>query len=79
MAFVGDSLTCGAKILYQQSHVVGDAGSGSSGSSQPVSSQQNLTNTLVDDRKECFCTKDITLDLLQQILPKEALSKGLFN
>jgi len=54
VAFVGDSLTCGAKILYQQSHVVGDAGGGSSGSSarsnlQPVSSQQNLTNSLVED------------------------------
>ena len=55
VAFVGDSLTCGAKILYQQSHVVGDAGGRSSGSSarsssQPVSSQQNLTNSLVEDK-----------------------------
>ena len=55
VAFVGDSLTCGAKILYQQSHVVGDAGGGSSGSSapsnlQPVNSQQNLVNRLIDDK-----------------------------
>ena len=60
VAFVGDSLTCGAKILYQQSHVVGDAGGGSSGSSapsnlQPVNSQQNLVNRLIDDKKKDPC------------------------
>lgn len=86
VAYVGDSLTCGAKILPQQSHVVGESGGGSGSSSlssfQPVSSQQNqaTTNSLVadDTDKTCFCNKKITIDLLQQILPKEALTKGLF-
>jgi len=67
VAFVGDSLTCGAKILYQQSHVVGDAGGGSSGSSvrsssQPISSQQNLTNSLVDDKKKDPCPPECVVE-----------------
>ncbi len=79
VAFVGDSLTCGAKILYQQSHVVGDAGGGSSGSSarsssQPVNSQQNLTNSLVDDKEKkeeetCACNRDLTIAELKGIAP----------
>jgi len=43
IAYVGDQLTCGAKILPQQSHVVGDSSSGmqSIPSASPVDTQQN--------------------------------------
>lgn len=60
VAFVGDSLICGAKILPQQSHVVGDAEGGSSGTSnrsslQSTNTQPNTSNSLVADKKKEPC------------------------
>lgn len=56
VAYVGDQLTCGAKILPKQSHVVGDSRSSSLGSSfslfQPISSQKNFNNNLTDSKNE---------------------------
>ena len=72
VAFVGDSLTCGAKILYQQSHVVGNTGGGILGSaarssSQPVSSQQNLTNSFNSEEKyEIFYVQNYKTDVFIQ-------------
>lgn len=54
VAYVGDKLTCGARIQPQQSHVVGESGSyyGSSSSTfTPVSSQQNSTNSVVAENR----------------------------
>lgn len=56
VAYVNDILSCGARILPQQSHVVGNSQGQNYRSTspvfQPISSQQNLTNNLVDDEKE---------------------------
>lgn len=88
VAYVNDLLSCGAKILSRQDHVVGTSQgenyrSLTIANVQPVL-QQNLTNNLlVADKEEnkdkiCFCTKDITEEFLQQVLPKDVLTKGLF-
>ena len=87
VAFVGDSLTCGAKILYQQSHVVGNTGGGILGSaarssSQPVSSQQNLTNSFNSEEKyEIFYVQNYKTDVFIQhralITPSETDSIGV--
>ena len=50
VAYAGDKLSCGARILPQQSHVVGDSGGGNYRSITPVSQpikQQDLNNSLV--------------------------------
>jgi len=56
VAYVGDKLTCGARIQPQQSHVVGDSGGAYYDSSlstiRPVSSQKNLNNSLVESKKD---------------------------
>ncbi len=56
VAYVNDLLSCGARILPQQSHVVGDSGGSSFLSStpifQPISSQQNINNNLMDSNNE---------------------------
>lgn len=55
VAYVGDKLTCGARIQPQQSHVVGDSGGTYYDSSSPilqtVNSQQSLNNSFTNDRK----------------------------
>lgn len=55
VAYVGDLLTCGARIQPQQSHVVGDSGGislrSSSSAFKPSSTQNNLNNSLVDNKK----------------------------
>ena len=57
VAYVGDQLTCGAKILPQQSHVVGESAGGSALSAvsnlQSTNTQQNQTNSLVEEEKAC--------------------------
>jgi predicted chitinase/uncharacterized Zn-binding protein involved in type VI secretion len=88
VAYADDLLSCGAKILPKQDHVVGTSQgenyrSLTIANVQPVL-QQNLTNNLlVADKEEnkdkiCFCTKDITEEFLKQVLPKDVLTKGLF-
>lgn len=57
VAYVGDKFTCGATLMPKQMHVVGDSGGSNYRNStvsilQPVNSQQNLTNSLVDNDKE---------------------------
>lgn len=56
VAYVDDLLSCGARILPQQSHVVGDSGGANLRSStpvfQPINSQQNLNNNLTDNKNE---------------------------
>lgn len=85
VAYVDDLLSCGARILSQQSHVVGTSGKASLSSSSPVfhpiNLQQNLNNNLVGDEKqekECFCHKDISMELFKLILPSDIFTKGLF-
>lgn len=59
VAYVNDLLSCGARILSQQSHVVGDSSSASyrsvsssqANQIQSDSSQQNLNNSFTDNRK----------------------------
>jgi len=56
VAYVGDQLTCGAKILPKQFHVVGDRRSSSLGSYPPlfqsISSQKNFNNNLTESKNE---------------------------
>ena len=56
VAYVDDLLSCGARILPQQSHVVGTSGGANLRSStpvfQPVNYQQNLNSSLVDEKKK---------------------------
>ncbi|WP_445116246.1 PAAR domain-containing protein [Acinetobacter sp. WZC-1] len=56
VAYVDDLLSCGARILPKQVHVVGDSGGISLRFStpvvQPISSQQSLNNSLVAEDKK---------------------------
>ena len=52
VAYVGDQLTCGAMILPQQNHVVGDSGGAATSAIsnlQSTSRQQNQTNSFTQD------------------------------
>ena len=68
MAYVDDLLSCGARILPQQSHVVGTSGGANLRSStpvfQPVNYQQNLNSSLVDEKKKIKSIKYILLQSL---------------
>ena len=59
VAYVDDLLSCGARILPQQSHVVGTSGGASLRSStpifQPISSQQNLNSSLTNEKNKEPC------------------------
>lgn len=63
VAYAGDKVTCGAMILPQQSHVVGESGSGSSSTTnssfQPTNTQQK--NNFMDDaiKKNKIVLKDV--------------------
>ncbi|SPL72379.1 PAAR domain-containing protein [Acinetobacter stercoris] len=74
--------SCGAELMGVNNHTVMEYGSGSGLASQvSYFKNQDLNNSLVDEKEKeetCFCDKEISLELLKQILPKEALSKGLF-
>lgn len=53
VAYVDDVLSCGARVLPQQSHVVGESqranySTSSKSSTQPVISQQNQANSLYE-------------------------------
>lgn len=68
VAYVNDFLSCGSRILPQQSHVVGTSGGAILRSSspifQPVNSQQNLKSSLVDEKKKIKSIKYILLQSL---------------
>ena len=59
VAYVDDLLSCGARILPQQSHVVGTSGGANLRSStpvfQPISSQQNLNSSLTNEKNKEPC------------------------
>lgn len=83
VAYEDDLLSCGAKIMHQQRHMVGDSQGSftiSFGESPQETPTQNLnttqSNSLVDSKKEdklCFCQKELTEDIFEKILPKSGL------
>lgn len=81
VAYVDDLLTCGAKILPKQNHVVGDSQGSNYRSSalsslRPLNIEQNFKNSLVEDKKEevvCYCDRDLTLAEFLEII------KGMRN
>ena len=76
VAYVNDRLSCGARILAQQSHVVGESGGTNLGCStsivQPIRYQQNLSDQEKykeekEEDKKCACDREITLDDLKSL------------
>lgn len=67
VAYVGDKLSCGAIIMPQQFHVVGDSGnpySSASTTSSPVSSQsQQTTDSFVKDKYENYYIEQYKTDV----------------
>ena len=62
VAYVGDQLTCGAKILPQQSHVVGESGGANyatQSNSSFVDSKNNSSNNFIKDEKYNISLDDI--------------------
>lgn len=91
VAYEDDFLSCGAKIMHQQNHMVGDSQGSFTISfgelpqempTQNVSATQS--NSLVDSKKElteeekeklCFCQKELTEEVFNKITPKGVLFK----
>ena len=70
VAYVGDQLTCGAMILPQQNHVVGDSGGAATSAIsnlQSTSRQQNQTNSFTQDegKYEIYYIEQDNVDYLK--------------